>query len=299
MEWSPQEGLLHQCILLLQALYDPSRHDHRAAMDSLKKEIYSPDFVLHLLHIFSRGYESQLMHMGLNNDLRQLSGLVLKNYSFAHFGTFPHEVQILIEKWIHQALSDTVPDVRKTACILIGRIAASFPIHVWTQLYSTLVAQLDSTQHIDIDGALSALKLICEDACDKIINGADGALLTPLLPKLLALFRSPEQVFRLHSLQTVIVILGFAPVSVSPIPLNTSVFIQELSVLATDTSPEVLECKQYRTCVHHITYISNHPSNCVGPQVCLRGSVFASSQRSGESGEILQQSVRVYAPRHW
>ena len=238
MEWSPDGGLLQQSIMLLQALSDPSRHDHQLALEALKREVAAPDCVLHLLHIFSRGGDPQLSSMGLSNELRQLSGLIVKNYAFAHFGSFAPQVQLLIERSIHQGLSDPIVDIRKTACILIGKIAATFPINVWTQLFHTLLLYLDSTAYLEVDGALSAIRLICEDACDKLLKSQDN-ILGQLIPKLLGLFKHSEQIFRLHAIQTLIAILNFIPASVQPVPLNVNTFIQELSLLATDASPLV------------------------------------------------------------
>ena len=238
MEWSPDGGLLHQSVMLLQALSDPSRHDHQSALEALKREVASPDCVLHLLHVFSKGGDPQLIAMGLSNELRQLSGLIVKNYAFPHFGAFAPHVQLLIERSIHQALSDPLVDIRQTACILIGKIASTFPMNVWSPLLHTLLHHLDSTVYLEVDGALSALRLICEDACDRLVTSPENVL-SLLIPKLFGLFKHSEQIFRLHAIQTLIAILNFIPASTQPVPLNANTFISELSVLANDASPMV------------------------------------------------------------
>ena len=236
--WSPIESMLTQCILLLQALRDPSRPDHQLAFTTLKTEVASSDFVLHMLHIFSRGYDQSLVSIGLTSDLRQLSGLVLKNYSILHFGKLSHPVQLLIETEILHAIVDTLPDIRKTSFILMGKIASSFPISSWSQLFLTLISLLDSSNFLQVDGALASIKLICEDACDKLVN-VDGNLVAILIPKLLHMFKSEESLFRLHALDCMVALLAFLPVATAPIPMSIPLFIQELSALATDPSPRV------------------------------------------------------------
>ena len=247
--------------MLLQALSDPSRHDHQLALEALKREVASPDCVLHLLHVFSKGGDPPLNAMGLSNELRQLSGLIVKNYAFSHFGTFPPHVQLLIERSIHQALSDPILDIRKTACILIGKIASTFPIHVWSPLLHTLLLHLESTVYLEVDGALSALRLICEDACDRLVTSPEN-ILRLLIPKLFALFKHSEQIFRLHAIQTLIAILNFIPASTQPVPLNVNTFIQELSVLANDTSPLVSH-RGYVTSSNHVTHTCPDTEKCL------------------------------------
>lgn len=239
LAWKPNPQLLNQSAVLLHALRDPSRNDHQLALNALQTEVVSSDFVLHMLHIFSRGGEPDIQALGVSSDVRQLSGLILKNYSFPHFGSFSTHVQLLFEREVLFAVKDPVVEIRKTACILLGKIASTFGVHIWSQVFHTLVAQLESTDGIEVDGALLAIKLICEDACDKLVNQDEGKLLGTLIPKLMLLFKRPEVDFRLHAIESMIAILSFLPASVTPIPLNVTQFIQELSALANDPSPEV------------------------------------------------------------
>lgn len=115
----------------------------------------NPSTVLHILHVFARGgvYES----MGLSADLRQLAGLVIKNYTFPHLPRLPPAVQQMLKQEMLHALTDTQPDIRNTAGILIGRISESFMIDTWADLLPPLYQMLDFKQHGQVslvDGAL-------------------------------------------------------------------------------------------------------------------------------------------------
>ena len=116
--------------------------------------------MLHILHVFARGgvYES----MGLSPDLRQLAGLVIKNYTFPHLPRLPPAVQQMLKQEMLHALTDSQPDIRNTAGILIGRISESFMIDTWADLLPPLYQMLDFKQHGQaalVDGALQVISI--------------------------------------------------------------------------------------------------------------------------------------------
>jgi hypothetical protein len=95
--------------------------------------------------------------MGLSADLRQLAGLVVKNYTFPHLPHLPTNVQQMLKQEILHALSDTQMDIRNTAGILIGRISDSFMIDTWADLLPPLYQMLEYKVHGQltlVDGAL-------------------------------------------------------------------------------------------------------------------------------------------------
>jgi hypothetical protein len=95
--------------------------------------------------------------MGLSPDLRQLAGLVIKNYTFPQLPRLPLAVQQMLKQEMLHALSDTQSDIRNTAGILIGRISESFLIETWADLLPPLYLMLDYKQHGSlslVDGAL-------------------------------------------------------------------------------------------------------------------------------------------------
>lgn len=98
--------------------------------------------------------------MGLSPDLRQLAGLVIKNYTFPQLPRLPPAVQQMLKQEMLHALTDSQTDIRNTAGILIGRISESFMMDTWADLLPPLYQMLDFKTHGQlalVDGALQVL----------------------------------------------------------------------------------------------------------------------------------------------
>eukprot|EP01032_Pedospumella_encystans_P008669 gene8669-10262_t len=89
-DYIPQQEELVNSFHLLQALRDPTRSDHGRALASLDEHVANPSFVLVMMHVFSAG--AQYQAQGLTTDLRQLAGLIIKNYVFKHLAILPVNV---------------------------------------------------------------------------------------------------------------------------------------------------------------------------------------------------------------
>lgn len=81
---------------MLQALRDPTRSDHSHAVASLDEHVANPSFVLIMMHVFVSGARYQ--QQGLTSDLRQLAGLVIKNYVFPHLTMQSADVQAYLKR---------------------------------------------------------------------------------------------------------------------------------------------------------------------------------------------------------
>lgn len=207
--WSPNEHDLQQAVLLLQALRDPRRPDHSAALGSLET-LTSPSsssspsstaFILHILHVFAYG-----MHYHILVDLRQLSGLILKNSVLPHLSALAEEVQRRIKEVLVVVLADDSDDLRKTAAILIGKLTeCSAAGQDWAALIVYIISLLDlsllSTQPKLLDGALLAMQRVCEDSSLKMAAEDSLRPLESLVPKLIALLGAPVPSIRLHALE--------------------------------------------------------------------------------------------------
>lgn len=95
-EWVPQLDQLMESVQMLQALRDPTRSDHSRAVASLDEHVTHPSFVVVMMHVFSCGAKYQ--QQGLSTDLRQLAGLVIKNYVFPHLVRLSADVQTMLKK---------------------------------------------------------------------------------------------------------------------------------------------------------------------------------------------------------
>jgi hypothetical protein len=192
--WQPNPDVVTQAFGLLQALRDPTHPNHHSAITTLTQNATQPLFILHMLHIFAQGYQYE--SVGLGVDMRQLAGLIIKNYVFPYLPSLTEDVQNMMKNAFLQALHDTIPDIRRTAAILIGRITESFPSSFWIGMVPVMVEYLDpkyiQTQPFSVEGNLTALLLVCEDSASKLAHATDGSgqalrPLDALVPKLLEL----------------------------------------------------------------------------------------------------------------
>lgn len=202
--WIPNPQDLSQAIEMIQALRDPRRADHLNALKSLEVNVSNPMFISVILYIFVRGkvYETS----GLSVDLRQLSGLIIKNYVFPRLTSLSDEVQGYVKQELLLALRDQVSDIRNTAAILIGKISESFPVKMWMHMLPSIMECMElhcyTTQPYALDGCTQAMKRICEDSSVKLSMDEIMRPLDQLIPKLLDLFHCPDSTIRLRALES-------------------------------------------------------------------------------------------------
>ncbi len=198
MAFQPSENVIVSCYTLLQALSDPVRNDHRSALESLEFFISSVgsvsdniilnqthNFIAVILYIFVNGSSLQI-----DLSIRQLAGLIIKNYIINIITKLPVEIVHQIKGQVLNALGDNETDIRSTAGTIIGRIADAYIINEWIDLIPPLIQMLDFNDNIAmLDGALVAIKRMAEDSANKISMSIDQIpSLQQLLPKLISLF---------------------------------------------------------------------------------------------------------------
>mmetsp|Transcript_19376 Transcript_19376/g.20998 ORF Transcript_19376/g.20998 Transcript_19376/m.20998 type:complete len:1025 (+) Transcript_19376:149-3223(+) len=183
-------GDLQTAIHLLQALRDPTRPDHTSALHSLETNVFQPSFVVHILHIFSSGggYDASF---AITPDIRQLAGLIIKNYVFPYFMQFPADLQHLVKTELLHILHDPISDLRKTAAILLGKISESFMLDFWIDLLPHILDHLSTENYTQrpasFDGCLHAIHRICEDSSVKLSMEGKVRPLDVMIPKFLNL----------------------------------------------------------------------------------------------------------------
>jgi hypothetical protein len=102
---------LNSTVQLLRALQDPTRADHGLAMQTLLQSINTDSaFISIILLIFSKGGDDSAT--ALDIGVRQLAGLIVKNYVFPNLAKLPIEVQVLLKSEVINALSDGSSDIR-------------------------------------------------------------------------------------------------------------------------------------------------------------------------------------------
>ena len=201
------QASVNQASQMLIALRDPTCSAHKSAMEALTTQSTSADFIYSIFQIFSRSEtvsNNIMIATGINItiDLRQLSGFIIKNYILPHIKTFPKSLQIFIHQETVQALSDVEAAIRNTAANYIGRITSLYPEQDWHEMIITIINNLkDIIEHgisgtntntttstngtngtnisssntitttlCKLDGYTSVIKIICEDATQKIFD---------------------------------------------------------------------------------------------------------------------------------
>lgn len=255
MDWTPDAETMSQVLQMLQSLRDPTCGNHQQALQTLSTDTANPTFVLHLAHIFSRGGN----YDGIPSDIRQLAGLITKNYVFPRFVELSEDVFSLVKVEILNGLADPFPTIRNTAALLVGRIAASFMMSYWLDMMQMLlsgaivlpddVAELQcegSATTMRIDGSLLAVKRICEDAAEKLFMATEHRPLETLIPQLIAALASPVASHRLKAIESLSALVYLLPAEsgspgVTPCALVSCMgsFLASLSHLAADPSASI------------------------------------------------------------
>jgi transportin-1 len=255
MDWSPDTDTISQVLHMLQALRDPTCSNHQEALQTLSTDTVNPTFVLHLVHIFSRGGNYE----GIPTDIRQLAGLITKNYVFPRLIELSGDVFSLVKLEIINGLADPLLTIRNTAGLLVGRITAGFMMSYWVDIMETLLggaiqlpADLTELQSEDspdaarIDGSLQAIKRICEDSAEKLFMDTDNRPLEALIPQLIAAFSSPVPSHRLKAIESINALIYLIPSSGSSLAgtpcalvAYMSTFLASLSQMAADPNASI------------------------------------------------------------
>lgn len=266
---SVTESSITQAIQLIAALNDPTCSQHSMAMTALNTQASSPDFVYNIFHIFSRGSDIMM-------NIRQLSGFIIKNYILVNLKTMPPQLQSFVLSETVRALCDNEATIRKTAANYVGKISRTESMELTFELILKILNILHECIHTSdhntqtghvvlcaLDGSLSAIKIICEDAAQRVYdsngNNCSVNLIEKMVPLLLRCFQHPDSDIRLHSIDALNIL--FAHVNSSPsngAASNTSSifqfvepYLQGLGALGADPLPKI----RYSVC-HGIVIIT-------------------------------------------
>jgi len=263
-DYVPQQEELVNSFHLLQALRDPTRSDHGRALASLDEHGANPSFVLVMMHVFSAG--AQYQAQGLTTDLRQLAGLIIKNYVFKHLAILPVNVQTMLKKQIVQVLQDSIADIRKTGAILAGKISKSFPVTTWCDMLPPILQMLDvglfPTHLCVLEGALEATQRICEDSALKLAQDSANRPLDTLIPKLLALMTCSEASIRISALSSYNALLYL----LNPANFDTDHHNQTNSTSAMGNASYLIT--HMNAFIQNLAHLSTDPNTKVRTLVC-------------------------------
>jgi hypothetical protein len=149
-----------------------------------------------------------MAELGLPLDLRQLAGLLVKNYVVKNFSMFPLDAQSSLKNVILKGLSDSHREIRNITTNLLGAVSRVLPVSLWGDVAVRLVQILEAPASLEqADGALVAMKRICEDSATKLASDAQHRGAFAAVPVLLRMLSFGEVKYRLAALEAIVALL--------------------------------------------------------------------------------------------
>lgn len=251
--WVPPQETLQQTVHLLSVLRNPVSPQYAEAQRHLEAHQGDSAFLLSLAYVLARTTREQVP-----DDVRQLAGLLLKNYVVRHAQAFVRgggenggagasgqEVRDYVKLQALVAARDGNQSVRNTAGILITTLAthtlrAGLPLGTsWPELFPALVEMLGSGQVSAIEGAFGSLLKILEDCGQDIRADPSGygqEVLSQLVPIFLSFFAAEHPSVRAAAVRAMNLLVPLKPTHLT---VNMDAFVQALATLKDDPSPRV------------------------------------------------------------
>ena len=249
-----RHGSNHPCSLLPLPLII---HKYLEAQRHLEAHQGDAQFLLSLAYVLARTTREQVP-----DDVRQLAGLLLKNYVLRHADAFVRgtgdlgaggagagggaaEVRDYVKLQALVAARDGNQSVRNTAGILITTLAthalrAGLPLGTaWPELFPALVEMLGGGQLPAIEGAFSSLTKILEDCGQDMradLSGYGPQALNQLVPIFPSFFGAEAPGIRAAAVRAMNLLVPLKPTQLT---VNMDAFIQALATLKDDPSPGV------------------------------------------------------------
>ncbi|KAL3539108.1 hypothetical protein ACH5RR_002474 [Cinchona calisaya] len=290
--WQPQEeGFREICGLLEQQISPTS--DKSKIWQQLQHYSQFPDFNNYLAFIFAHAE-------GKSVDVRQASGLLLKNNLRTAFNTMPPANQQYIKTELLPCLGAADRHIRSTAGTIVSVLVQIAGVDGWPELLHALVKCLDSNDPNHMEGSMDALSKICEDipqVLDSDISGLSERPINVFLPRFLQLFQSPNASLRKLSLNSVNQYIMLMP---TVLYVSMDKYLQGLFALANDPAPEVrkLVCAAFvqlvdvrpdflephlRNVIEYMLQVNKDPDDEVALEACEFWSAYCDTQLPPEN----------------
>ncbi|SBT79651.1 transportin, putative [Plasmodium malariae] len=190
MEWKPNEKIYKTIIEALTSSCNSSNNNVQIEVTKVLKDLNEnvSDAALYLLHIFMNKQEK--------NDVRQVGGLLLKNYINSKNKFLTIDILKIIKNEIFKLVEDEVKEIRNTSGSVITTILTKYEgIDKWPEALYNLLLLIERGNNDVVDGAFRAIIIIIED---ELMNrkSADSLFFqfckTQLLQKLFS-FCTPQE----------------------------------------------------------------------------------------------------------
>lgn len=157
MEWKLDEKIYKTIVGALGSC-NSSNNSVQVEVTKVLKDLNEnvADAALYLLHIFMNKQE--------NNDVRQVGGLLLKNYINSKNKFLSNDILKIIKNEIFKLVEDEVKEIRNTSGSVITTILTKYEgIEQWPEALYNLLLLIERGNNDVVDGAFRAILIIIED----------------------------------------------------------------------------------------------------------------------------------------
>ncbi|CDO63461.1 transportin [Plasmodium reichenowi] len=157
MEWKLDEKIYKTIVGALGSC-NSSNNSVQVEVTKVLKDLNEnvADAALYLLHIFMNKEE--------NNDVRQVGGLLLKNYINSKNKFLSNDILKIIKNEIFKLVEDEVKEIRNTSGSVITTILTKYEgIEQWPEALYNLLLLIERGNNDVVDGAFRAILIIIED----------------------------------------------------------------------------------------------------------------------------------------
>uniref|UniRef100_A0A0N5BDN5 Transportin-1 n=1 Tax=Strongyloides papillosus TaxID=174720 RepID=A0A0N5BDN5_STREA len=230
MAWEPNEAELRQILGLLKQTNSGDTMVQRNVQAQLVSLSEHSQFCLYLAYIMADLKD-------LNEPIRSVSGLILKNILLKYYQFLPNEIKNYVKSKVCSIIGDPSSLIRATVGIVLTTIYTREEGQ-WNQVLHYLVKLLQNPDYNLLDGSLGTLQKICEDSASKMNEKDIEIIVRPCFK----FFNYQIPKIRSTSLSVVNNILLF---NSNVIGERFDEFIVELFKLANDNDGEVIKelCK--------------------------------------------------------
>lgn len=161
--WTPNEEILGTVQQVLHDAMVPNSEIQKEVQQKLNFMQTHPDFVNYLLYILGK---SDLF----SEDVRALSGIILKNNIDATFDNLSDETKCNIKQICISLLNDPLKEVRSSVSNLIIVVACKDNISAWPELLTYLTSFVDNPDEPMNEITVTTLFKICDEYLTKRNN---------------------------------------------------------------------------------------------------------------------------------
>lgn len=260
-KWEPKRDMLVAIVNLLTHSTNAQSNVQSHLFAQLQLHAQQGDFNNYLAYIMARADAvEQIAQMSVGSHqvtaVRQAAGLLLKSNIRMVYSTLHPHVRAFVNARLVDAIGDESQHVREVVASCISTLVLhNTHLVAISGLATSLVVSLDSVRPTFLDGSLTVISRLAEDAPHLLAEDPSQPL-DILLPKIIHLCRHHSENIRVRSLHTLNHLILVMPPSLQA---NIDLLCNTLFSVAEDTSPQVRKrvctsiCLLFNTAPHALS----------------------------------------------